>query len=76
MVDSRTNYAKDIVRQVHETYSSAVRVFDTQIPMSVRAAETSAEGSSLYLYDPKGKAATAYLELVNAVMGKETVSNG
>jgi len=76
MVDSRTNYAKDIVRQVHETYSSAVRVFDTQIPMSVRAAETSAEGSSLYQYDPKGKAATAYLELVNAVIGKEAVSNG
>ena len=29
-------------------------VFDYEIPMSVRAAETSAEGSSLYVYDPEG----------------------
>ena len=76
MVDSRTNYAKDIVRQVHEAYSSAVRVFDTQIPMSVRAAEISAEGSSLYQYDPKGKAASAYLALVDDILGKECVNNG
>ena len=76
MVDSRTNYAKDIVRQVHEAYSSAVRVFDTQIPMSVRAAEISAEGTSMYQYDPKGKASSAYLALVNDILGKECVTNG
>lgn len=56
MVDYRTNYAKDIALQVYDAYSASVRVFDTVIPLSVRAAETSAEGSSLYVYDPKGKA--------------------
>lgn len=75
MVDSRTNYSKDIVRQVQEVYSSTVKVFDSQIPMSVRAAEISAEGRSLYQYDPKGKAATAYMDLVDAILGKECVSN-
>ena len=59
-----------------EEYSSAVRVFDTQIPMSVRAAEISAEGSSLYQYDPKGKAASAYLALVDDILGKERANNG
>lgn len=38
--------------------------------MSVRAAEISAEGSSLYVYDPKGKASNAYMELVKEIMGK------
>ncbi len=68
MVDSRTNYAKDITSQIHEAYSSSVNVFPVEIPLSVRAAEISAEGSSLYVYDPKGKAAHAYGELIKEVM--------
>ena len=75
MVDSRTNYARDIVCHVHEAYSSAVRVFNTHIPMSVRAAEISAEGISLYQYDPKGKAATAYKELVDEIIREEKSEN-
>ena len=59
MVDNRTNYAKDICSMVNEAYSSSVKVFNTEIPLSVRAAEVSAEGSSIYKYDPKGKAAYA-----------------
>lgn len=71
MVDNRTNYAKDIALQVYDAYSSSIRVFDCEIPLSVRAAEISAEGSSLYVYDPKGKAAFAYTSLI-----KEVVNNG
>lgn len=71
MVDSRTNYAKDIASQIHDAYSSSINVFPVEIPLSVRAAEISVEGSSLYVYDPKGKAAHAYGELI-----KEVMSNG
>lgn len=71
MVDNRTNYAKDISMQVYDAYSSSVKVFDVEIPMSVRAAEISAEGSSIYVYDPKGKAAFAYTALI-----KEVINNG
>ena len=67
MVDCRTNYAKDICALVHETYSSMIKIFNIEIPMSVRATETSAEGSSIYQYDPKGKAAYAYRELTKEV---------
>lgn len=67
MVDSRTNYAKDVARLVYDTYSGVVPVFETKIPMSVRAAEISAEGSSIYEYDPKGKAAYAYKALTEEV---------
>lgn len=71
MVDTRTNYAKDIVNLVYESYSSSIRVFEVEIPLSVRAAEISAEGSSIFDYDPKGKAATAY-----HILTKEVLSHG
>lgn len=71
MVDARTNYAKDIVELVHESYSPNINVFDIEIPLSVRAAEISAEGTSIYDYDPKGKAACAYHSLT-----KEVLNNG
>ena len=67
MVDGRTNYAKDISRLVYDSYSDQVGVFKTIIPLSVRAAEISAEGSSIYQYDPKGKAASAYKSLTKEV---------
>ena len=68
MVDSRTNYARDISQLVVDTYSDQLGVFDTLIPLSVRATEISAEGSSIYQYDPKGKAATAYRTLTEEVI--------
>ena len=43
MVDSRTNYSKEITALLKETYGSKIRIFSTEIPHSVRAAETSAE---------------------------------
>ena len=43
MVDFRTNYARDIATRVHTNYGSQIEVFENVIPMSVKAAETSAE---------------------------------
>ncbi len=68
MVDNRTNYARDISLMVYDTYSSSIKVFETEIPLSVRAAETSVEGRSIYSYDPKGKVAFAYTALTKEVM--------
>ncbi len=71
MVDNRTNYARDIAALLIETYGSKVRIFENSIPMSVRAAETSAEGVSIYKHDPKGKVAAAYQSLTEEVLGDE-----
>ena len=70
MVDARTNYARDISQLVIDTYSNQIGVFHTCIPLSVRAAEISAEGSSIYQYDPKGKAANAYRTLTEEVLDR------
>ena len=68
MVDNRTNYAKDISSLLMETYGEKVRIFENTIPMSVRAAEVSAVGVSIYKHDPKGKAAAAYEGLTGEVL--------
>ena len=56
MTDSRTNYGKHL------------KVFEQTIPRSVRAAETSAAGKSIFAYDPKGKVAEAYKSLAKEVL--------
>ena len=68
MVDGRTNYAKDISSLIRETYGSRIKVFATDIPHSVRAAEISAEGKSIFRHDPKGKVANAYRILTKEVL--------
>ncbi len=71
MVDKRTNYARDISVMLQEAYGSRVRIFSNHIPMSVRAAEISAEGVSIYSHDPQGKVAEAYLSLTKEVLADE-----
>jgi len=68
MVDMRTNYTKDIINLLHDTYGSKIKIYDSIIPLSVRAAEMSAEGKSIYLHDPSGKVAIAYEGLVKEVV--------
>ena len=71
MVDSRTNYAKDISTMLRESYGSKVKIFSNNIPTSVRAAEISAEGVSIFAHHPKGKVAYAYLSLTEEVLANE-----
>lgn len=68
MVDSRTNYAKDISNLVREKYGGKLKVYKTDIPRSVRAEEISAEGKSIFKHDPKGKVAEAYKILTKEVL--------
>jgi len=68
MVDSRTNYAKDISNLIRENYGGKLKVYKTDIPRSVRAEEISAEGTSIFKHDPKGKVADAYRVLTKEVL--------
>ena len=71
MVDSRTNFAKEISSLLRDNYGDKLRVFKTEIPLAIKAAETSAEGKSIYSHDAHGKAAAAYEALT-----KEVFSDG
>jgi chromosome partitioning protein len=68
MVDRRTVYAKEIVQEVNEVYGKTIPVFPIEIPVSVRASETSQAAKTIYDYDPKGKAAAAYHALTQEVL--------
>lgn len=71
MVDSRTNYAKDITTMLREAYGRNIKIFENHIPMSVRAQEASTQGISIFRHDPKGKVAQAYQTLTEEVIGSE-----
>ena len=71
MVDNRTNFAKEIAALLRETYGSKIKVFGTEIPHSVRAKETSAEGKSIFAHDPGGKVAEGYANLTKEVLKLE-----
>ena len=71
MVDSRTNFAREIAALLRETYGSKINVFGTEIPHSVRAKEISAEGKSIFAHDPGGKVAEGYRNLTKEVLKLE-----
>ena len=50
MTDSRTNYGKQISNLIRQAYGKHLKVFEQTIPRSVRAAETSAAGKSIFAY--------------------------
>lgn len=70
-VDRRTNFARDISAQIREVYGERVHIFKNCIPLSVKAAETTAEGKSIYLHDPKGIVAGGYFSLTQEVLADE-----
>ena len=71
MVDDRTNLARDISQLIRNTYGNHIKVFKTEIPLSIKAAETSAVGKSIYSYDKNGRVADAYRNLTREVMNNE-----
>ena len=68
MVDGRTNYDREISSLIRDAYGGHIKIFSSEIPRSVRAAEISAEGKSIFLHDPKGKVAEAYQNLTKEVL--------
>ena len=68
IMDNCTNYGQQIDNLIRGAYGSKIKVFDQTIPRSVRAAEISAVGKSIFQHDPKGKVAEAYQSLTKEVM--------
>jgi chromosome partitioning protein len=69
MVTARYNFTKDIIAMIEQAYGGNIHIFKEYIPHSIRAAETSAEGVSIFRHDPRGKVAAAYESLVREVLG-------
>ena len=71
LVDGRTNLAKSTVEALRENFGGSIKLYRTQIPIAVKAAEVSSKGKSIYAYEPNSTAAKAYTEFT-----KEVIADG
>ncbi len=73
MTDNRTRLHRGVVSLIRQTYGRNPTVFDTTIPISVKAKESSVEGKSIFEHDGNGKVAEAYEKFTKEVLsgGKE-----
>lgn len=68
IADMRTNLARSTADSLKENYGKVIRVYQTVIPVGVKAAETSAAGQSIYSYDKNGAVAKAYEAFTKEVL--------
>jgi len=68
LADMRTNLARVAVDTLQQQYGGVIRIFNTQIPVAVKAAETSTTGQSIYAYDKGSKVALAYESFTREVL--------
>lgn len=67
LVDARTTFATEVPAMIREKYRD-LKIYSNQIPMRIKAAETSAEGVSIFTYEPKSDVAKAYEGLAKEVI--------
>ena len=77
LVDKRTNLSKEMKVQLQENYGSLLKLFDTQIPLAIKTAESTSRGKSIFTYDKNSKVAEASSSFAKEVVdiGKERSKN-
>lgn len=65
---NETNFRKDIVATVKQSFGKHLPVLDTVIPATVRLAEVSTADKSIFQHEPRGRAADAYRRLTKEVL--------
>ncbi|MCI5575832.1 MAG: transposase, partial [Clostridiales bacterium] len=68
LVDHRTNLAKSTVEALHRNFGNQIKMYRTQIPIAVKAAEVSSKGQSIYAYEPNSTVARAYTMFTKEVL--------
>ena len=53
LADMRTNLARATADILRQQYGSVLKIYKTQIPIAVKAAEISAAGRSIYVYETR-----------------------
>jgi chromosome partitioning protein len=71
LTDMRQTLARATADTLKQQYGSMLKIYKTQIPIAVRAAETSAVGQSIFAYDKGSKVAEAYAAFTKEVLADE-----
>ena len=69
--DERTNLYKDAKALIDSSYSGKIKIFDTNIPSTVKVGEANYSSLSVMEHEPNGKASIAYKNFA-----KEVLTNG
>ena len=69
MVDERTIDTREVIETLEATYGANLPIVG-KIPRSIRAAETTKMGASIFKFNPHGKVAAAYESLSEKVLKK------
>lgn len=68
LYDARTNVAKSTVDAVKSGYEKHIRIFNSIIPMGIKASESGIDGKSVYEYARSSDVAAAYAKLTKEVI--------
>jgi len=76
MCDERTRLFKDAKALIDESYAGKIKIFNTQIPNTVRVGEANYSSMSVVEYDPNGRASIAYKNFAKEVLDNGNEKNG
>ncbi len=68
LVDSGTNLGKATANTLWQMYGKVLKIYKTQIPKAIKAAEASTEGKSVYAYAKKDNVSMAYANFSREVL--------
>ena len=71
IVDNRTNLAKSTQDALRVNFGNRIKIYKTQIPSGIKAAETSSKGKSIYAYEPNSSVSKAYTEFTKEVLADD-----
>ena len=68
LVDGRTNLSRSTVDALRKNFGSVIKMYQSSIPVGVKAAEVASKGKSIYAYEPSSPVSKAYTELTKEVL--------
>lgn len=71
LVDKRTNLPRTIQQELEENYGNIVKLYDNQIPVAIKTAESTSKGKSIFAYDKNSKVAEAYSFFAKEVLKED-----
>lgn len=71
LVDKRTALPKVVKKEIERNYGEIIEIFDSQIPVAIKTAESTSKGKSIFAYDKNSKVAQAYLSFAKEVLEED-----
>lgn len=68
LVDNRTKLPSTIRNELEINFGNIVKLYDTQIPVAIKTAESTSKGKSIFEYDKNSKVAVAYSQFAKEVL--------